>query len=270
MKAFVAVAMKVLENIANEKLDIKYGVLIVSDEETGGFNGAKHWVENIGIKAKIVFDPDGGKNINTIIQKAKGVLMIKLISKGEEAHGSRPWDGIDAIENLMQTIANLRKYFPHYSKTKEPKDKWISTMHVSIIQGGDATNKIAPYAEAKLDFRLTEKLTQKKTLDIITKCLEDGVKYEFLVDGNNVYTDINNKYLQAYAKCMQNELNEAVIFDVAHSASDGRYFASKGMPIITHQGTGGGLHAKNEWVDINSIYQLEKIQTEFLRNFHKI
>lgn len=45
MKAFVVIGLSALEKILNENISIKYGVLIVSDEETGGFDGTKYWTE---------------------------------------------------------------------------------------------------------------------------------------------------------------------------------------------------------------------------------
>lgn len=268
MKSLVATSLKVLENVVNNNFNVKYGTLIVSDEETGGFHGANHWVNNLGIRSKVVLDPDGGKHINTIINKAKGVVMVKLVAKGEEAHGSRPWQGVDANEHLLRTIFNLRKHFDYYSKTKHPEDKWVSTMHVGIMSGGDATNKIASYAEAKLDFRLIESMKKEDLIEIIEKSLDENVTYEVLIEGSNVFSDVNNKYLRRYARCIEDKTGSPTVFEGAHGASDGRFFAEKGMPIIMHQGTGGGLHRKDEWVDIKSLYQLENIQTEFLKSFN--
>ena len=43
-----------------------FTALWIEDEETGGFNGAKYWTENLGLKTKVLLDPDGGKEINKI------------------------------------------------------------------------------------------------------------------------------------------------------------------------------------------------------------
>ena len=37
-----------------------------------------------------------------------------------------------------------------------PKDTWIDTVHFAKIEGGQVSNVISNYAEALLDFRLTE------------------------------------------------------------------------------------------------------------------
>ena len=72
-----------------------------------------------------------------------------------EAHGSTPWDGIDANEKLMMTWANIRKIYPYFSKELPfPKETWIDTVHFAKISGGDVANIISNQAEALLDFRL--------------------------------------------------------------------------------------------------------------------
>jgi acetylornithine deacetylase/succinyl-diaminopimelate desuccinylase-like protein len=52
---------------------------------------------------------------------------------------------------------------------------------------------------------------------------------------------------------------------MGHGATDGRYFANNGMRVIVHQGTGGGIQGEAEWVDINSLYQLIEVQSEFIK-----
>lgn len=60
----------------------------------------------------------------------------------------------------MQTWCNIRKIYPYFSKEKKmPKDTWIDTVHFAKIEGGQVSNVISNYAEALLDFRLTENST---------------------------------------------------------------------------------------------------------------
>jgi len=265
MKSFVAVTMKVLENIVNENIKIKCGILIVGDEETGGINGTKHWIEKIGLKAKIVLDPDGGKDIKTMIEKNKAIRIVKLISTGEEAHGSRPWLGLDANEQIFQTIHHLRKYFPYYSQMMRPADSWSSSMHVATIKGGTAINKVAENSEAILDFRLTEDMVDPIFTKLLDTSITKGVKYEITVQSECIYMDQNNKFLQTYSDCIEEITKSKTLYNNSSGSSGSRYFAKQNSVIIIHQGTGGGPHTKNEWVDVQSLLQLEQIQTCFIK-----
>ena len=67
------------------------------------------------IKANVVLDNDVGGDITKIIAKCKNPVFVKIKAKGKEAHGSRPWEGIDANELMFRVIENIRKIIPDVS-----------------------------------------------------------------------------------------------------------------------------------------------------------
>ena len=265
MKSYVAVGMQNLEYIVDNKIDMKYGILIVSDEETGGFNGSNHWVNNLGLKSKVVMDPDGGLCITDIIEKSKGVVIVKLTAIGKEVHGSKPWLGIDANEHLIQTINNIRKDFAYCSADNMPNDTWFSTVHIGTIKGGDASNKVSSHAEATLNFRITESETVKSIEEKVKAALSNYVSMEIIGSTETILVR-NDDYLDKYRDCMSHRIGKTFLKN-SDSASDGRFFHNKGMTLITHQANCGGLHAHDEWIDIKSLYDFKEIQLDYLRNF---
>lgn len=267
MKSFVVTSLENLKGVIKQKLNIKYGVLVVSDEETGGFNGAGHWVNDLGLKAKVILDPDGGQNIDTIVAKNKGVVIAKIDAFGKEAHGSEPWLGVDANEILIDSIGVIRKYFQYYSMHKLPKDSWISTMHVGTMKGGKASNQIASGAEAELDFRLTEEYSIDKVTEILEALSSNYLNSTVISCADPVIRNMDCKYLNMYSSCLNKNINKDIKFINSTSASDGRFFAYKGMSLITHQATGGGLHADHEWLDLDSLVEFQRVQMEFLKRF---
>ena len=54
--------------------------------------------------------PFGGFNIN-IINREKGDLHFRVISRGKSAHGSRVWEGINAIENIIDFYNDISLIF---------------------------------------------------------------------------------------------------------------------------------------------------------------
>ncbi len=267
MKDSVAVSIKTLEYVIENNLPIKYGTLIVSDEETGGHNGAKHWAEDVKLKTKILLDGDSGASINTIIQKSKGAIFLKLISHGKTAHGSRPWLGIDANENLINTIVNLRKVFPYYCEDNHSKeDEWITTMHVGKINGGSATNIIADQAEACIDIRFTEEYNTDKILKIMKESIVGNIDVEIGAYADVIITPTDNKYLQLYKNSIEKVIGDKGKFNFTTVATDARYFYNKNTTIIPNQPTGGDIHNDGEWVDIETIKQFLEIKKDFLNN----
>ena len=267
MKAFVASAIKLFEYIIDNNINLKYGLLIVSDEEIGGEGGSKYWVEKINLKTKILLDGDAGGELNKIVYKSKGSCFIKLIAKGESAHGSMPWLSIDANEELIETINRIRKIYPYYSKENQPKDKWTTTLHIGTIKGGNATNAISDYAEADLDFRYIEGYSNESILEDVKKCCSKNVEAIFTEKGFLVINDENNKYIQLYKNIIEEKTKKTAELIFCTGASDSRFFSiNKETVIIANQATGGDIHSDNEWINIESLKKFLEIRKEFIRN----
>ncbi len=264
MKGSVAAAMKLFDHVIENNLKLRYGLLIVTDEEPGGFDGSKYWADELGLKAKIILDGDAGGELNTIIYKSKACFFVKLTSIGESAHGSKPWLGVDANEGLINTINNLRKEFPYISRKNPPNDEWITTMHVGTIAGGEMINSIASCAEAVVDFRYTEKYSNESLLEIVKNCLDDGVEVLVQEEGIPVFNDINNRYIQLYKSIVEAKTGKNVKFDFTTGASDSRYFAKDGAVIISNQPDCGNLHSDNEWLNIVKLEEFFNIRVNFI------
>ena len=162
MKSFAAVAMNSMHYVLEHQLPVKLGIILSTDEEQGSKSAHAFLAKYPDINADVVLDNDVGGDIGEIITKCKNPVFVKLIAQGIAAHGSMPWDGLDANEMLMRTIADLRKDFSYFDvKSGAPKNTWIDTMHVAKIKGGEVSNIISSKAEALLDIRLVETSTVK-------------------------------------------------------------------------------------------------------------
>ncbi len=270
MKSFAAVAFNTMFHVLKNKLDIKFGIILSTDEEKGSASTHAFMDAYPNIQAKIVLDNDVGGDIQKIVSKCKNPVFVKIIAEGQEAHGSTPWDGLDANEQLMMTLANIRKIYPYFSNARpEPKNKWVDTVHFATINGGEVSNIIAKHAEALCDFRLTETSNVdglKKNLD---KCLEKGVTYKIVSESTPVVMDEKNPYILDYKHFAESILGKPIEFEHIGGATDSRAFAVKGSTVIMHSGTGEGMHASNEYVDFNSVEQLADIQIKFLDKLAK-
>ena len=266
MKSFAAVGIKLLEYVEQEKLPLKFGLLFSSDEEKGSFGLAAFLQEYPELKTKIVLDVDVAGDITKIIAKCKNPVFVKLIARGQEAHGSTPWLGIDANEKLLQVWGNIRKKFAYYSKeSTAPANTWINTVHMANIAGGGAVNVISNNCEAMLDFRLTEGSSVDELKKFLESCLIDGVKYEIMSSSVPVVMDEKNPYILQYKKLAEEKLARKIEFEYMGGATDSREFAQKGSIVIMHSGSGDGMHAANEYVEWNSVEALLSVQKDFLR-----
>lgn len=265
MKSFAAVALNSLAHVLQNKLPLKFGVILSSDEEKGSHGLEAFLDEHPEMRAEIVLDNDVGGNILEIIAKCKNPVFVKIMTHGKAVHGSTPWDGVDANELLMQTLANVRKFYPYYSKNGVvPADKWVDTVHFAKICGGDVSNVISDYAEALCDFRLIETSSVKQLCANLDKAMVSGAEYKVVSSSTPVVMDENNPHILAYKEFAETILGQKLRFEYIGGATDSRSFAVRGSTVIMHSGTGEGMHADGEYVDIDSVEKIGEIQTRFL------
>jgi acetylornithine deacetylase/succinyl-diaminopimelate desuccinylase-like protein len=269
MKSADVVSMKMLEYVLENNFKLKFGILLVTDEEVGGVDGAKKWSQELNLKSKILLDLDCCGNINKITKRGKGLFRFRLTAVGESAHGSMPWLGIDANQNLIQTIINLQKHIPYISKDTPIDDKWITTLHVGIINGGTAVNIICPNSVAEIDCRRTDEYSDEELKKIFESCLEKGVSYEMTDVSNVVLTDFTNKYVKKYIEVLEKETGNKTTYSDMHGGTDARFFAGNDISIIMHGLTGGEIHSPDEWLNINDFSLFEKTQIKFLEEIEK-
>jgi len=265
MKSFAAVALNSMEYVLQQQLPLKFGVILSTDEEKGSKGTEAFLKAHPQISAKIVLDNDVGGDILKIVTKCKNPVFVKIISQGVEAHGSTPWDGIDANENMLHVLSNIRKIYPYFSKNGvNPADKWVDTVHFAKICGGEVSNIISKYCETLCDFRLVETSSLddlKKNLD---KCLVNGVTYKIVSSSTPVVMDEANPYILDYKHFAEAILGKQLEFEHIGGATDSREFAVKGSTVIMHSGTGDGMHASGEFVEIDSVLKIADIQIKFL------
>jgi acetylornithine deacetylase/succinyl-diaminopimelate desuccinylase family protein len=137
-------------------------VACVADEEAGSKLGMKYLLDECGMTAEYAIVPDIEHELRKIDVAEKGLLFLKIISYGKQAHGSAPDEGINAVWNMLDFLEMLKKY-----KMKFKKHSLLSapTLNLGVIKGGEATNIVPARCDAHIDIRY---LPSQKSLDIIS------------------------------------------------------------------------------------------------------
>ncbi|HCU58395.1 MAG TPA: hypothetical protein DIC64_00245 [Alphaproteobacteria bacterium] len=266
MKSFAAVAINSMAQVMKEKLPLKFGFILSTDEEEGSASLEAFLKKHAALKSGIVLDNDVGGDIYKIVARCKNPVYVELKAKGIAAHGSTPWEALDANEQLFKTWQNIRKVYPAFDQdTGKPKDVWIDTLHFATIRGGKVSNIISDEAEALLDFRLTEKSSVESLKQKLLPLMEKGVSFEVKYQSIPVVVDEKNPLLLSYKKLAEDVLGKSIEFEYIGGATDSRSLYERGSTVIMHSGTGEGMHAKGEYVELKSVEQIADIQMKFLR-----
>lgn len=252
MKGGVSVMLELFNTVSTNK---KIALFITSDEEIGGM-----CVEKLLkiYKASLAIIPDGGNNFNLIYEE-KGLLQLELSLKGISSHSSQPFNGENAIVNLYNVYQELLKIYPLPKSSNE----YITSINLSMFEGGTAINQVPNYATMKLDIRYIIKDKKEDFIKLIKKINKD-VEVKVLLEGSVFVTDLNNKNIIKYLEVCEDVLKKNVKIIGCESTSDGVYFSNLGIPTIIMNPVGYNPHSSNEYVNKKSLEKLYFIYKKFL------
>lgn len=262
MKFAIACYLTLIKDLGGKAKNYDFSIVVTSDEEIGGSNGIKYLLEK-GLRPNVYLLPDGGQNW-TIQKSAKGVLNLRVDSFGSSTHGSRPWDGLNAIEQLFDFLTKLKAVFP-----KEPcgiADHFHNSLNVGKIEGGKAVNQVPDFAQAHLDIRFTEeasRLNIQKELKSITNSYK-SIKIEELVRGSSYSLNVNNRYVKLFAEIVKNKIGREPKYITSHGSSDARFLAEKNIPTLLTRPQGGGHHSDREWIDLDGLENFYLVTKRFV------
>lgn len=255
MKASVACLIMVFKEVI-AKVDYPLALQLVTDEETGGFNGTKYQIEN-GVKADFVIA--GESTGFQIANRAKGILQVKISTKGKTAHGAYPWRGENAIWKMNQFLNSLSKRYPIPSQ-----QEWITTVNLSRIETSNKSfNKIPDNCGIWLDIRYIPEEADIIVSDI-KSLLPKGFKLDVFEKEPTLFVNENNQYLKILQRMGEQVTKKKVLFYGAQGSSDARHFTRVGMDGIEFGPIGAGIGTDNEWVSIKSLEQYYHILNNFL------
>ena len=259
MKGPVATMLLAFEYFLKQEKKPSLGLLFTCDEEVGSKDGLEYLLKKEKYSANLVINPDGGQDILNIINKSKGLLHLRIESKGKSAHGSMVWLGENALEKLMNGYSKLAKIFPK----PNAKNLWKPTLNLGILRGGEAVNKVPNHAEMFLDIRITEKENVQNILLKVKKAFK-GCRVELLSKSELFHTSENNLYIKKYVEILDKDLKAKSRFVCEHGGLDARYFAEKKIPVIVNQPKCGNIHGKNEWIDIKSMNEYYNVLVKYI------
>lgn len=253
MKGSVAVCLELLNNIESP---YKIALFITSDEEIDG-NCVYELLKIYNTKLAIV--PDGGTNFQ-LIKEEKGLLQLELSIKTKSAHASQPFNGENAIVKLFDVYNNLISKYPLPKSTKE----YITSINLSTIIGGNATNQVPDNASMKLDIRNISTDTKEDIIKLI-KEINHNIDIKIILEGNVFKTNIDNPSIQKYLNICKKHLNKEIKIVGCESTSDAIYFSNKNIPTIIMNPKGYYPHCENEYVEKDSLLILYNIYKEFIQ-----
>jgi len=260
MKSNLTVALLVFRKLAHS-LNYPIALQLVTDEEIGGFNGTKHQVEQ-GVRADFVIATEPSNF--EIVNKAKGVLWLKITSYGKTAHGAYPWKGDNAVWKMHSFLNEVKKSFP----IPEGLNTWISTANLSFIETNHASfNKIPDKCTVSFDIRFTPE-DAEDILEEFQALVPEGFDVEVIFNEPALLVPSDNEYVMKLQEYSNKFSGKKCILRGANGTSDARHFTRVDCNGVEFGPIGDGIGTDNEWVDISSLEKYYQILEAFLLNYN--
>lgn len=148
MKAGLAAAIFAVEALRLAGVALKGSIQISGtvDEESGGFAGVSHLAHKGLLTSQtidyvVIPEPFGASRICI---GHRGVYWFRITSFGKTAHGSMPYLGVNAIENMAMLLEEIRSTVgPEIASRMTampvvPEGSRFGTLNVNSIRGGQA------------------------------------------------------------------------------------------------------------------------------------
>ncbi|SFE82758.1 M20 family metallopeptidase [Alteribacillus iranensis] len=258
MKAGVAAMMETMDQLKKMNPNCKVQLQIVPDEETGGINGTKYLTEQGYIGDFIICGEP--TNLGIAIQ-SKGVLQLDFTLEGKPAHGSRPWEGKNAIKEAYDLYEDILQ-LPFALETAPPMfDK--PSINLAKIKAGTVYNKVPEKCEMSLDIRFLPDQSPEEIFKQIKDITKGEVHIHILNDP--VKTKEDNPFVLSLAESLtsQTQLERANLYG-QHGSNDGQYFTKYGGSAVEFGPAGFDWHGNKEMVYVESVRAYQNVLVDFV------
>lgn len=271
MKSGLAANMIALANA--KKLGLKGDVIFtgVADEEYASIGTEDVLAAGWRADAAVVTEPTSLE----IIHAHKGFVWLDVTVHGLASHGSLPHIGIDAITKAGHFLVEL----DHYSQRllNGPADPTVGTgsVHASIISGGE---EVSSYP-AKCSISLERRTVPGETVETVKREVQE-ILDKLTRDVPNFKADLQVTFSRSPFKLpLDHPLTKLVSEHVSRSLgkkaevveapywTDCALLTDAGIPSLLWGPLGEGLHAKEEWADVDSVRKVADTLTGIARAF---
>jgi len=263
----------------NVALERTVHIIMVPDEERGGFYGTKELVahpEFAGLTIGYLLDEgiSSGNDSELLIKVAERTpVQIKVTSKGPMGHASELHHANSAHE-LINFLSDIVHF--HHAQQGIDRDAGtlISANITSLRTDNQALNVIPSCSEATIDIRVPSDCSLSQVTDILDTMLQKHATISYQIVGTSVErcapTPLDSVLYQAGAQAI--ELHGLTARPFAFQATtDARFYSNKGIETIglTPFCITPNLHGTNESIRVEDMVLGKKIMSSFLEIFCK-
>lgn len=259
MKAGLVVMLEAIRRAATDRA---LRVFLTADEEHGSRTGRPHLEQAAaGTAAALVVEPP---TLEGDLKTArKGLGRFRLQISGRAAHaGTHRHEGASAIAELAHQVLRLE------ALTDEARG---ISVRVGVVTGGTGYNVVPAQAEALVDVRIAHAEDAARLESALRDLTSEVEGTSLELSGGWTRPPLEpspgSAILFARAREYGRELGLDLDEASAGGGSDGNLVGALGVPVLDGLGAeGGGAHARNEHVRLDSLPLRAELLARLLRD----
>lgn len=266
MKASLAAMLAAVKALRDAGVELQGDVLItaVADEEHSSI-GTEALLQHVHADGAIVTEPT-----DLVICRAhRGFIWYEIETIGRAAHGSRYQEGIDANLHMGRVLAELDALSQALVARKPHPLMGPPSLNAAILRGGTEVSTYADRCLLKMERRTIAGETEascrqelQQILDQLTSHDEDfEALLRFIFERRPFEVPASATIVQVLDRACHDVLDTMPEHIGQTFWTDAAIFADAGMETVLLGPRGHGLHAAEEWVDLESVSQLAQILT---------
>lgn len=264
MKASLAAMLAVMKGFVESGVrlagDLWFTAVI--DEEYGS-KGTEHLIRHLQTDAAIVTEPTHLR----VCRAHRGFVWIEVITHGRAAHGSRYYEGIDANMHMGRVLVEVEKLSQELVQRAGHPLLGPPSIHAPLIQGGTSQSVYSSYCRIELERRMLPGETVADAVAEVQAIIDrlSAADPEFSATVNAFFNrnpyeiDADAPIVRTVHEATGQVLGEPTEIYGEVWWMDSALLGEAGIDTVIIGPAGDGIHADEEWVDVESTVQLAQI-----------
>ena len=194
----------------------------------------------------------------------KGRVDILVTVKGKQAHSSRPWEGINAVEGAMKVLEKLKPLMPYPSDRTHPELGKVSLTPTSVESFPKATHTIQSECRMVFDRRLLPGDDPAEAIQQLETAIGnlDPFKVEVQKKDSMYPSEVSKEadVVKSLSRALQVMLGREPKFSYSTAANDTGLLNVRGIQAINYGSRDIRFqHTDHDLVSVNSVFEAAKV-----------
>jgi len=194
----------------------------------------------------------------------KGRVDVLVTVKGKQAHSSRPWEGINAIDGAMNVLQKLQPLMPYPETRAHPELGKVSLTPNAIESFPKATHTIQSECRIMFDRRLLPGDDPVKAIEQMKAAIGKIDPFEIIVEPRDfMYPSEIGKdaeVVEALEQGIRTMLGYEPRFSFSTAANDTGLFNFRGIQAINYGARDIRFqHTDHDLVEVNNVFNAAKV-----------